>query len=158
MHAATFAGNKTTRGMIPRYTHKAIARYARIVWLKKNTIMAKQYMRTLRSHFGHRPLLVLLPANYVVENECRTCSTLFAQTVNFTVSSPIRMKKNPAKKKSFLNRRSISIRDKGGMQVSTSPTPPPYEKYGIRGHSSSMIATKLVQSSVVTEVREKSNC
>lgn len=124
---------------------------------EQNTIIAKQYMHTLRSHFGHRPLLVLLPANYVVENECRTCSTLFAQTVNFTVSSPIRLKKNPAKKNSFLNRRSISIRDKGGMQVSASPTPP-YEKYGIRGHPSSMIATKLVQSIVVTEVREKSNC
>jgi len=63
--------------------------------------MAKQYMHILRSHFGHRPLLVLLPANYVVENECRMCSTLFAQTVNFTVSSTNQIEEKSSGKKQF---------------------------------------------------------
>lgn len=66
-------------------------------------------------------------------------------------------RKKSDKKNSFLSRRIISFYGTR-EECKFLPPPPPYAKYCIRAHSSLMIATKLVQSIVVSEVRKNSNC
>ena len=70
--------NEPVTKRVEERVHKAIAKHAGIVWvgkkrcwwlihddltLKMAVLPAKQSMHALRSHFRHKPLLVLLPAN-----------------------------------------------------------------------------------------------